>query len=75
MNVFGTVTTVSPGFNADRDQREPQRIGAASHADTVSRPQKAANSLSNSSTFGPPMNPALLSALRNTATSSSSSSR
>src|SRR5688572_7082242 len=73
MNVFGTVTTVSPG-------RTPAAISAKRNASvplatpTACRTsQKSANSRSNSSTIEPPTNPAVLSARRKTDTSSGSS--
>ena len=37
MKVFGTVTTMSPGPDSRRDQREPQRIGAAADSDAMLR--------------------------------------
>ena len=75
MNVFGTVSTVSPGCT-------PAAISAKRKA-SVPLPtptqcgvsQNSANSTSKSSTIGPPMNRAVPSAARNTETSSSSNSR
>jgi hypothetical protein len=74
MNVFGTVTTVSPGRtpaarSANRSASVPLPTPTASRV-----PVNSANSRSKPSTIGPPMNPAVRSADRNTATSSSSSS-
>ena len=60
MNVFGTVTTVSPGFtpaaiSANRSASVPLPTPTQCRA-----PQNSAKSRSNPSTIGPPMNPAVL---------------
>src|ERR1017187_3360289 len=74
INVFGTVSTTSPGLT-------PQAMMAKRNSDlpllTATEwlaPQKAAKAFSKFSTTGPPMKPAVSRALRNTPVSSFSSS-
>src|SRR5216683_5074338 len=74
INVCGTVTMMSPGctpaaMNANRKASVPLFTPTQYFV-----PQNPANSRSNSSTIGPPMNPALLKAFFTTARSSSWSS-
>ena len=60
MNVFGTVITTSPGCDAGGHQGEAHRVGSAGDADAVAGvAETARNPRSNSSTIGPPINPAV----------------
>ena len=60
MNVFGTVMTTSPGPIPAAIRANRKRIGAAADTDAIAATsQNSAKSRSNSSTIGPPMNPAV----------------